>query len=172
MRWTSLLVTVLYCSPGATADDPAAALQRTLNRFALTIPRVETVDASQLQAALQSDAPPVLIDVRPNNERSVSTLPGAISLETFQANRSDYDNRPLVTYCTVGVRSAYVAKDLADDGLDVKNFEGSILAWTHIGGPLQTPSGQPTQNVHVYGKKWNFAAPGYVPYVGDPPAPL
>ncbi|MFK7929966.1 MAG: rhodanese-like domain-containing protein, partial [Myxococcota bacterium] len=103
----------------------------------------------------------VLVDTRPLEERKVSILPGAISLEAFEQNRSDYGNRQVITYCTVGVRSGIAANKLRKDGVDVLNFKGSILAWTHADGPLVTPDGTSTRQVHVYGPRWNFAALDY-----------
>jgi sodium/bile acid cotransporter 7 len=45
-------------------------------------------------------------------------------------------------------------------GVDVLNLEGSVLAWTHAGGPL-VRDGVSTKRLHVYGRRWNLAADGY-----------
>lgn len=168
MHWLYLL----SCFAHADDESRATALDRMYATYAVGLPKVQTISAAALRSELGSQNPPVLIDVRPDNERQVSMLPGAISLETFEANRAVYADRAVVTYCTIGVRSAYVARDLDEQGVSVSNFKGSILAWTHIGGPLQTPAGEPTTAVHVYGPRWNYAHSAYQPYVGDPPKPL
>ncbi len=169
MLWT---LAMLAC---AQAPDDATAVQRLdqlYDAWALTAPGIPTVDAETLRAELAGDDPPVLIDAREAHEREVSTLPGAISLEQYEANRAKHSGRPVVVYCTVGIRSGYVTRQLAREGVAVRNFRGSILAWTHQGGPLVTPEGEPTRAVHVYGKRWNFASSAYEAYVGDPPRPL
>jgi len=170
MLWT---VAMLACArPPSDDADAARRLDRFYAAWSLTTPDLPTVDATTLRQELASETPPVLVDVRPSHERAVSVLPGAVALETWEANRDDYAGRPVVTYCTVGVRSGYVALRLAEQGVDVRNFRGSILAWTHIGGPLVTPAGERTDDVHVYGRRWNWANSAYDAFVGDPPEKL
>lgn len=166
MLWTFAMVACAQ-SP---ADDAEAArrLDHVYAAWALTAPGIPTVGAKALGTELKGETPPVLVDVREPHERAVSILPGAISLETYEANRGTYADRPVVTYCTVGVRSGYVAQRLAGEGVSVRNFRGSILAWTHAQGRLVTPAGAPTDDVHVYGKRWNFAHSAYDAFVGDP----
>jgi len=112
-------------------------------------------------ADLKSGAPPVLLDVRPAEERNVSILPGALSPEQFEARKAELKGRTVVTDCTVGVRSGFAADRLRKEGFDVRNFKGSILAWAHAGGDLVRPDGTPTKQVHVYGKSWNYAPAAY-----------
>jgi len=122
---------------------------------------VREIDAQTLKARLEKGDDVVLVDTRPLHERKVSILPGAISLEAFEQNRAAYAKRQVITYCTVGVRSGFAAKTLQQSGIDVLNFKGSILAWTHADGPLVTPEGASTRRVHVFGEEWNFAALDY-----------
>ncbi|MEO0604518.1 MAG: rhodanese-like domain-containing protein [Myxococcota bacterium] len=166
MLWTLAL---LACAQPPTDAQAAHRLDQVYDAWALTAPGIPTVDAPTLKAELESDDPPILVDVREPHERAVSTLPGALSLEQYEQTRETLGDRPIVVYCTVGVRSGYVTRRLAREGRPVRNFRGSILAWTHIGGRLVTPEGEPTDAVHVYGKRWNFANSAYAAYVGDPP---
>ncbi len=166
-----LLWALLGCAVAATPTtdgERLSALHRLYDRYDFGFPRVEAVDAPQLEALLAGSDPPLLIDVRPANERAVSILPGAVALEDYEAGLgTTFDRgRAVVTYCTVGVRSGFAANRLRKQGLEVLNFRGSILAWTHHGGALITPEGAPTQQVHVYGKRWNYAASGYEPVIG------
>lgn len=164
---------MIACAQSSVTDaETARALDQLYDAWALTAPGIPTIDAATLMKDLNRDTPPLLIDVRDPHERAVSILPGAISLEDYEANRARHNGRPVVTYCTVGVRSGYVARRLAKEGVNATNFRGSILAWTHAGGPLVTPTGKPTDDVHVYGKRWNYANSAYDPFVGDPPQPL
>ncbi|MEM6928410.1 MAG: rhodanese-like domain-containing protein [Myxococcota bacterium] len=169
MLWTFAM---LACAQPPTDAQSARRLDQVYDAWALTAPGIPTVDAVTLKAELDGDDPPVLVDVRESHERAVSTLPGALSLDQYASARDTLGDRRVVVYCTVGVRSGYVARRLAREGRSVRNFRGSILAWTHIGGPLVTPEGALTEAVHVYGKRWNFANSAYAAYVGDPPTAL
>ena len=68
--------------------------------------------------------------------------------------------RRIVAYCTIGVRSSNFAREMAELGIEVSNLSGSILAWTHEGGALES-DGRETERVHVYGPRWDLAADGY-----------
>ena len=100
----------------------------------------------------------MLVDVRSDEERAVSTLPGAVSQEAFEATAPA---GPVVTYCTIGARSGEYADGLRKQGRDVRNLAGSLLAWTHAGGPLTDAEGEPTRRVHVYGKRWDLIHSDY-----------
>lgn len=102
----------------------------------------------------------VLIDVRPPAEREVSMIPGAVSVEEFERDLSQYSNKVLIAYCTLGARSGRYADDKRREGIEIFNLRGSILAWIHAGGTLTNRDGV-TTNVHVYGSKWNLAPGGY-----------
>ena len=169
MLWT---LTVLACAQPPNDAEAARRLQALYDTWALTTPGIPTIDAPELHEQLNNGTAPVLVDTREPWERAVSTLPGAITLDRYEARREEFAGRPVVTYCTVGIRSGYVAKQLAEQGVNVRNLRGSILAWTHIGGELVTPTGEPTDDVHVYGKRWNFASSRYDAFVGDPARPL
>ncbi len=144
-----------------TDAERAEALDARYQRFRFLFPKVEEIDAPALQAALDEPSPPVVVDVRPEAERAVSMLPGAVPLDDYEAHPERYAGRRVVTYCTVGVRSGLVANRLRKDGVDVVNFRGSILAWTLADGALVTPDGEPTRDVHVYRSGWNYAAEDY-----------
>ena len=101
---------------------------------------------------------PLLLDVRTRAEYDVSHLPGAIHVEpgadpaTVNAPR----DRPIVTYCSVGYRSAAMAERLRAAGFrDVVNLEGSIFQWANEGRPLER-DGHPTTTVHPYNATWGM----------------
>lgn len=110
---------------------------------------------------LQKSGKLVLVDVRAPEEQSVSMIPGAITVEAFEAAMETYRDKKVVTYCTIGARSGVYANTLRQKGFNVSNLKGSLLAWTHAGLPLKDASGNDTKRVHVYGKKWNLVADGY-----------
>lgn len=163
--WT-LLLAIACGTPPADDAGRQQALERVYDRYDWTFAKVDDIDVDALKARLANDAPPVLVDVRPEVERRVSIIPGAISLDAYNATDT-YAGRPVVTYCTVGIRSGLAANTLRKQGVDVVNFKGSILAWTHADGPLVTPDGVPTRQVHVYGPRWNYAATDYESVVTD-----
>ena len=122
-------------------------------------PDVETISAAELRETLPA-GDTVLVDVRTPAERAVSTLPGAITPEDFEARLDELDHCTVVAYCTVGARSSAYARRMGRRRVPVLNLEGSALAWTHEDGELMDGS-SPTRRVHVYGRNWNLAADGY-----------
>ena len=122
-------------------------------------PTVETIDVEEVGRLLESDDV-VLIDVRPEDERAVSAIPGAITAEEYESNVARYADVTAVAYCTIGHRSSEYAERHAVAIRRVLNLRGSILAWTHAGGPLVTASG-PTMRLHVYGSEWDLAPERY-----------
>ena len=98
----------------------------------------------------------ILVDVRTSEETEVSTIPGAILKKDFQSNRHLYKGKTIIPYCTIGYRSGLYVKELMVVGFEALNFKGGILSWVNSGGSLQERSGKNTNNVHVYGRKWNL----------------
>ncbi|MDX2231033.1 MAG: rhodanese-like domain-containing protein [Leptolyngbyaceae cyanobacterium bins.349] len=148
---------------GAPPQDPQAKQQRIeelYQTYAQHFPDVVEISVPALMQ-LQQTQSVVLVDVRSPQEQAVSRLPGAITLAEFEQHRDRYCDRPIVAYCTIGYRSGLLAKDLQQQGIPVQNLRGSVLSWTHAGGHFVTPDGQPTQKVHVYGKRWNLIAADY-----------
>ena len=96
-------------------------------------------------------------DVRGQRERDVSTISGAVDLPTWREQWEAGDRRPVVVYCTIGVRSARVTRELREEGVEAFNLAGGILAWAHSGGEVIDPvHGAPTRRVHVYGRRWSL----------------
>ena len=145
-------------APGSEAAR-RAALERMIEDIREDYPDVPTITAAVLRESLGSGGI-LLVDVRTDRERRVSTLPGAISADEFESRLGELAGRTVVAYCTVGVRSSNYVREMSRRGVGVLNLEGSVLAWTHIGGELVL-DGVATDRVHVYGRRWNLAADGY-----------
>jgi rhodanese-related sulfurtransferase len=122
-------------------------------------PGVPTVDVAEARQLVEDGA--VFVDVRTPEERSVSRIPGAIDQEAVEAD-------PLA-YCTVGVRSADWAAKHREDGLDVRNLKGSVLAWAWAGLPFDGPDGE-THAVHTWSDEYSWLPDGYEA-VNTPPVP-
>ncbi len=161
-----LLLAFASCGPAqvreesaASDSEKAAALEEMVQEVRARYPTVQGVTAPEVQALIQTDEV-VLVDVRTDAERRVSSIAGAITAEEFEADPTQFADRTVVAFCTVGERSARFARDMAESGVEVLNFEGSLLAWSYADGDLVDADG-PTHTLHVYGPTWDLAAGGY-----------
>ena len=109
----------------------------------------------------KSDEKYVLVDVRKEKERAVSIIDGAISKDEFNANKDNYRDHKVITYCTIGYRSGRVTIDLKKQGFDAYNLVGSVLLWSHARQIFKNPDGSATYRVHVYGNEWALLAENY-----------
>lgn len=152
------------CLPSSsrTEAEKAEVLEEMIQDTREELPGVPEVSVDDLRRRLTAGEEIVLVDVRKPEEIAVSTLPSAITKEEFEGRREELKDRTIVTFCTVGYRSAYAAKELSEEGFEVLNLSGSLLSWTHIGGELVDPDGKPTRRLHVYGRRWDLAADGYL----------
>lgn len=100
-----------------------------------------------------------VLDARSTAEYAVSHLPGAVRIgyEDFPATslatlRTD---RPLLLYCSIGVRSGRIADSLRSRGFaEVYNLHGGIFAWAEAERPLRNAEELPTDTVHGYSRLW------------------
>lgn len=99
----------------------------------------------------------LLVDVRDQAEFSVSHINGAVHFQDaaqLAAWIKQQPNQPVVLYCSVGYRSAQMAKALQKKGIEqVVNLEGSIFEWANQGQPVVNATG-PTDKVHAFNQKW------------------
>ena len=134
---------------------------------------LELLRATPLPAKDEADpdaatrARPIFVDCRTAPEVSVSKIPGALTESEYRAllqaaDRGKHEDRRVVAYCTVGYRSGkfVVAERARRPGADVVNLAGSLLSWTHAGGPLVDSEGRPTARLHVFASKWALAPEG------------
>lgn len=135
-------------------------------------PSVFCLEASDLQAKCANPNPTMrpnylLVDCRTPAERQVSSLMTGlpmISADEFRANALAFVNgyELVVTFCTIGGRSGIFSKKIVDEMLEagmgtesvlrrkLVNLLGGIAAWCHSKGPLMTPNGQPTEQLHPW----------------------
>ena len=89
----------------------------------------------EVDAALRSPTPPVLIDVREAVEYEINRIDGArlIPKGEILSGRALGDlphDRPIVLYCKTGVRSAEALAALKKSGFDdATHLQGGIVAW-------------------------------------------
>ena len=129
-------------------------------QIARKFPKVPTITTTELAEALKTPgaAKPVLLDVRTAAEFAISHLAGARHVEPGSDLASlklpKRKDTPVVTYCSVGYRSADFAQRLREAGFsNVRNLEGSIFQWANEGRPVVC-EGQPAAIVHPYNKIW------------------
>jgi rhodanese-related sulfurtransferase len=156
----SLLLLIAACGAADLSElDKAARIEELYDGYRDSFPEAAELTVEEL-LRLREIGDPVIVDVRTDEERAISMIPGAISRLEFEAQQSELGDRTVVTYCTIGYRSGLYAEELKQQGWDAYNLEGSILAWTHAGQRLQK-EGKETRRLHVYGRKWNLAADDY-----------
>lgn len=153
------LAALLSCSPALTDAQKLAKVYAMYEDFRPDFPGVgDLAPAEAMRLAAQGRV--VFVDARPENERAVSMLPGAVS-DAFLADPGRFAGLTAISYCTIGYRSGRLAERLAGQGVRVYNLRGGILAWTLEGGKVVGPDGREVRRIHVYGRTWNFPPAGY-----------
>jgi rhodanese-related sulfurtransferase len=152
---TGLIVAALALL-GIRSLDWFLLKQSLRHRFA----KVEWITTAQLADWLadKERPPPVLLDVRTEEEWNVSHLPGARRVDPNSSLEKVYSEiskeSPIVTYCAVGYRSGALATKLREAGFaNVRNLEGSIFEWANEHRPLVRED-QPVTTVHPYSSLW------------------
>jgi rhodanese-related sulfurtransferase len=109
-----------------------------------------TITLAQLQAALASATPPLVLDVRraATFERATELIVDAAWRDPEQVN--DWSEgldraRPVVVYCVHGHQvSQECSRYLRERGLEAAYLEGGIEAWVSTGGETNAKTGAPT----------------------------
>lgn len=112
--------------------------------------RIENLSVDQLVRELESDDPPLLVDIRELQERvDLGTIAGSVHvprgmLEFWADPQSRYyrdyfqEHRRTVVFCAGGGRSALAAQALQDMGFsDVAHLEHGFAGWEDAGRPVE-----------------------------------
>ena len=157
---TAVILLLITALPSAAQTaDPKAEVERMsqeIERAFKGLPQISPRDLASPEERKKY----VFLDVRSPKETQVSMIPGAIGVEEFVNNVSKYQDKDLVLYCTIGVRSGKAVLHLMAQGLKVKSLRGGVLGWVHAGLPMQDHNG-PTKKIHVYGREWELLPAGY-----------
>lgn len=155
-----VLLSATLCSCRLDHEDVDVVQAGIAQRF----PDVDSLPTNDLATWLalgDSARPdlPVLLDVRARVEFDVSHLPGARHAPTpsvaLQILHGAAVDTPVVTYCSVGYRSAGVASALQARGYTrVLNLQGSLFQWANEGRGMVNDDG-PVSWVHPYGSPWS-----------------
>jgi len=99
----------------------------------------------ELLARMESDSPPLLLDVRSTGEYRSGHVPGAVNIPHSQlpARISELDgaeDREVVVYCERGGRAQTAEQALRDAGFSqVIHLEGDMSGWRGAELPTQRP---------------------------------
>lgn len=102
------------------------------------------ISCSDLQQKMLDLEDLLLVDCREQEEQVLGTIDGAILLPMSQiaqrkAELAGHEDRPVVVYCHLGVRSQRVAAWLKVHGFtEVKSLAGGIDAWAEQINPRLT----------------------------------
>lgn len=157
MKWTvlSLAMTISSVMMGQSlgiSPEFNKEIDSYLNKSIpiITVEQVSVMDSGRF----------VLLDAREKEEFETSTIPGAqyIGYDDFDVESiSDLPKgQPIIVFCSIGYRSEKIGEKLKKAGYGrVFNLYGSIFAWANAGLPLTTPTGEKTEKLHTYNKKWS-----------------
>ena len=114
-----------------------ARLKKLLTRPYPTIPATTAHDLITQRRA-------ILLDVREKHEWNAGHAPAArhLPLGTLPTRLTELPtDRPIITVCHTGMRSARAAAILARHGHEVYNLRGGMRAWAGAGLPTTTRTG-------------------------------
>ena len=106
---------------------------------------VRIVPLDELKKRLESDKPPILVDVRENEEFRAGFIPGALHVPRSYLEQRAEQKLPdrgaeIVLYCAGGNRSVFAAKTLKDLGYtNVASANPGFVRWKDLGYPVDTP---------------------------------
>jgi molybdopterin/thiamine biosynthesis adenylyltransferase/rhodanese-related sulfurtransferase len=111
--------------------------------LARTKAEIEEIDSPSLSAALESGSPPLVIDVREQDEWDEGHIPRALHIprgyleSRIEPTAPDREN-PIVLYCASGARSAFAAKTLEELGYsNVSSLAPGYTGWKRDGFPTE-----------------------------------
>ena len=111
--------------------------------------RIEEIDPEAAESELRGNPTTLALDVRESEEFSLGRLPGALLIprgilepkaaldSPARDSQLSDPERPIITYCGSGARSALAAATLQQLGFSqVRSLAGGIEAWTQEGRPI------------------------------------
>lgn len=104
----------------------------------------------------------ILLDAREFKEYATSHLKDAIPVgyDFFNTDsiipKLPNKNSKIVVYCSLGIRSEYVAEKLKKAGYsNISNLYGGIFEWKNDDNPVYNSEKKETENVHAFSKSWS-----------------
>ncbi len=127
----------------------------------IKFPTVNTISTEELATWLEDKhrKDPLLFDARTPLEYFISHLHGAYFIPSKSIeleNTIEDSSTPIVTYCSVGYRSAILARKLQKMGYkQVFNLEGSLFAWFSENRPVFCDD-KIVSSIHPYNLFWSL----------------
>ena len=113
--------------------------------------RIERINSKTGQSLL-SNQEFIILDIREENEFDISHIAGALRFEEDVLDTLD-KNKPVLVYCTVGLRSNKFAKRLQKQGFkDIYELKNGLIGWSNASLPLINSNQDQTKEVHVYSR--------------------
>jgi rhodanese-related sulfurtransferase len=155
MRYKFLYILIFLLSIQSFAQDSLQQLLNVYNTRSVPYISVEELRMIQLNDEVY------ILDARELEEFKVSRINGAIyagysefSSEMISEKIPDLE-RPIVVYCTLGIRSEEIGEKLRKAGYsDVRNLYGGIFEWKNKGYAVYNSEGIETEKVHSCSKAW------------------
>ena len=104
----------------------------------------ESISGAELVERLQTDAPPLILDVRTPREFDTGHIPGAVNIPVSDlAGRlgelMPYKDKEIVVHCQAGPRAGFATKVLEQNGFTgIRDLQGHMNQWVSSGYPLAT----------------------------------
>lgn len=144
------ILTMALCITGFSFFAPS--WQSINDDIARKFPEIKSLSTEKL-AQILDDGELHLIDVRQPQEFAVSSIKGAVNIQSPEDVTFSHDSL-IIAYCSVGYRSAKFASQLQQAGhTRVYNLHGSIFEWANKGYPLYRETSL-THFVHPFDDQW------------------
>lgn len=156
---TGLMPKVVVCGETLTDQQKKVIVYGMYEDYRKEFPEVKEISPREAMKEI-AQGQILFVDTRKPAEMAVSMLPGAITLEAFFKDPERFKDRRIVVYCTISYRSGKLAREMANNGLEIFNLRGGLLAWVLEGGKVYDAKGE-TKRINVYGGKWDYPAGGY-----------
>ena len=138
--------------------------QKTNNQLLNIITKslqLSEVPKMNVSEAVAHESSYVFLDSREKEEYNVSHINNSIYVgdKEFDINKIEQfpKDTGIIVYCSVGVRSDKIAKEIIDAGYaNVNNMFGGIFEWINEGYPVFDSMGKSTQNIHAYSRMWGI----------------
>jgi rhodanese-related sulfurtransferase len=108
------------------------------------MPELRNVTVTEAYELVQGGA--MLLDVREESEWELGRAPEAVHIPLAEVpdHLDELEKgRQIVCACRSGGRSSRAGQFLAEQGFDVVNLDGGMLAWAQEGLPLVADHGEP-----------------------------
>lgn len=135
--------------------------QKTLTKL-LQKYNTESIPYITVEALKNSENDLILLDSREQKEYQTSHIKGAVrvgyaffNLDSITTILPNKDSK-IVVYCSIGVRSEYIAEKLKKAGYNnIYNLYGGIFEWKSNDNKVYNSKEIETDSIHTFSKAWS-----------------